>query len=171
MIPKRPFWLAIGAAVGAGSSLWVERRIRRAVQDAASRLQPDALALEIGRSARQIAESTGERVRSAVSVGRDEMRIHEEQLWQDLSERRGAPLRASDPLTSETGGLGGSLPEPADETAGETAGIGNTEALTPTLQPDSTDRARRSRRTRRTRRSRRVVQPVAATKSASHLGN
>jgi hypothetical protein len=110
MIPKRPFWLAMGAAVGAGSSLWIERRVRRTVHQAASRLQPDALALEIGRSARQVAESTTERVRSAVSVGRTEMQQHEEALWQELAERRAAPDRATSPETD--GWLTGSTPEP-----------------------------------------------------------
>jgi hypothetical protein len=157
MIPKRPFWLAMGAAIGAGSSLWVERRIRRAVQEAASRLQPDALAVEIGRSARQMAESTGERVRSAVSVGRDEMRQHEEQLWEELSERRGVPMRAPQPRAGEMYRSGVSLPE--------TAGDERREGPRPTPRPDST------RRARRTRRSQRVVPRVAGTKSRSHLGN
>jgi hypothetical protein len=110
MIPKRPFWLAMGAAVGAGSSLWIERRVRRTVQQAASRLQPDALALEIGRSARQMAESTSERVRSAVSVGRTEMQQHEEELWAELAERRATPDRAT--LPEADGWLTGSTPEP-----------------------------------------------------------
>jgi len=109
MIPKRPFWLAVGAAVGAGSSLWAERRVRRAVHEAANRLQPEALAAEIGKSARQIAESTSERVRSAVSVGREEMRQQEEQLWQDLSERRGIPPRAAHPVAKQW--FEGAMPE------------------------------------------------------------
>ena len=68
-MPKRTFWLITGAAVGAGSSLWVERRVRRTVQEAAARLQPDALVAEVGRSARQAAEVAGARMRDAVSVG------------------------------------------------------------------------------------------------------
>ena len=30
-MPKRTFWLVTGAMVGAGSTLWAERRIRTAV--------------------------------------------------------------------------------------------------------------------------------------------
>jgi hypothetical protein len=99
----------MGAAVGAGSSLWIERRVRRTVHQAASRLQPDALALEIGRSARQVAESTTERVRSAVSVGRTEMHQHEEALWQELAGRRPTPDRETPPEAD--GWLSGSTPE------------------------------------------------------------
>jgi hypothetical protein len=43
MMPKRTFWLVTGVAIGAGSTLWAERKVRRAVQEAAARLQPDAL--------------------------------------------------------------------------------------------------------------------------------
>lgn len=151
MIPKRPFWLAMGAAIGAGSSLWVERRIRRTVQEAARRLQPDALAVEIGRSAKQIAGSTSERVRSAVSVGRDEMRQHEEQLWQDLSERRSIPPRVVHPVAGQ--GIEGPM---TNEVTGSACEPG------PARRPDSTGRARRRQP---------VVPRGAATKSRSHLGN
>jgi thioesterase domain-containing protein len=147
MIPKRPFWLATGAAIGAGSSLWIERRVRRTVQEAARRLQPDALAVEIGRSAREIAESTSERVRSAVSVGRDEMRQHEEQLWQDLSERRSLPPPTAHPVANQY--LEGAMTEEV---------TGTVEAPRPSRRPDSTGRTRGRPR-------------VAETKSRSHLGN
>lgn len=84
-MPKRTFWLVTGAAIGAGSSLWVERRVRRTVQQAAARLQPDALVVEVGRSARQAAGSAGDRVRDAVVSGRDEMQRREEELWAELA--------------------------------------------------------------------------------------
>ena len=84
-MPKRIFWLTAGAAIGAGSSLWAERRVRRSLQQAAARLQPDALVVEVGRSARQVAGTAGDRVRQAVSSGRDEMLRREEQLWADLA--------------------------------------------------------------------------------------
>jgi hypothetical protein len=80
-------WLVTGVAIGAGSSLWVERRVRRTVQQAAAKLQPDALVLEVGRSARQVAGSTGNRVRDAFSSGRHEMERHEEELWAELAHR------------------------------------------------------------------------------------
>jgi hypothetical protein len=84
-VPKRTFWLVTGAALGAGSSLWVERRVRRTVQQATARLQPDALVVEVGRSARQAAGTAGSRVRDALSSGRDEMQRREEELWADLA--------------------------------------------------------------------------------------
>jgi hypothetical protein len=155
MIPNRPFWLAMGAAIGAGSSLWIERRIRRTVHEAARRLQPDALAVEIGRSAKQIAGSTSERVRSAVSVGRDEMRQHEEELWEDLSVRRGIPQPATQPAAHPVANqyLQGAMTKEV---------TGTLEDPRPARRPDSTGR---------TRRRQRVVPRVAGTKSRSHLGN
>jgi hypothetical protein len=86
-MPKRTFWLITGAAVGAGSSLWMEHRVRRTVREAAARLQPDALVAEVGRSAKQVAVATGDRVKDAVATGRVEMRRHEDQLWSELAER------------------------------------------------------------------------------------
>jgi hypothetical protein len=84
-VPKRTFWLAAGAALGVGSTLWAERKVRRTVQQATAKLQPDALVVEVGRSARQVAGSAGDRVREAVSSGRDEMQRREEQLWSELA--------------------------------------------------------------------------------------
>jgi hypothetical protein len=86
-VPRRTFWLVTGAAVGAGSTLWVERKVRLSLQQAAARLQPDALAAEVGRSARQAAGVAGLRVRHAVTSGRDEMLRREEELWAELAER------------------------------------------------------------------------------------
>jgi len=84
---KRTFWLVTGVALGAGSSLWAERRVRRTVQEAQARLQPDALVAEVGRSARKAAEVAGDRMRDAMAAGRSEMRQHERRLWDDLAER------------------------------------------------------------------------------------
>jgi hypothetical protein len=84
-MPKRTFWLLAGVALGAGSSLWAEHKVRRTVQQAAARLQPDAIVVEVGRSARQVAGSAGERVRGAVTSGRDEMQRREEELWAELA--------------------------------------------------------------------------------------
>jgi hypothetical protein len=86
-MPKRTFWLMTGTAVGVGSTLWAERKVRRTVQQASAKLQPDALVVEVGRSARHVAESAGERVRGAMSSGRDEMLRHEEELWAELAAR------------------------------------------------------------------------------------
>jgi hypothetical protein len=84
-MPKRTFWLVTGAAVGAGSSLWAERRVRRTVQQATARLQPDALVVEVGRTARQVAGGAGDRFRDAVTTGRQAMLRREEELWSDLA--------------------------------------------------------------------------------------
>jgi hypothetical protein len=84
-MPKRTFWLVTGAAIGAGSSLWAERKVRQSVQQAAARLQPDAIVVEVGRSARQVAGTAGGRVRDAMSTGRDEMQRREEELWAELA--------------------------------------------------------------------------------------
>ena len=84
-MPKRTFWLATGVAIGAGSSLWAERKVRRSVHEATARLQPDAVVLEVGRSARLVADSAGTRVRDAVASGRHEMQRREEELWSELA--------------------------------------------------------------------------------------
>jgi hypothetical protein len=90
-VPKRTFWLATGVAVGAGSTLWAERRVRRTWQQAAARLQPDAIVVEVGRSARQAAGSAGDRVRDAVWSGREEMQRREEELWAELAAQGTGP--------------------------------------------------------------------------------
>ena len=90
-MPKRTFWLVTGAVLGAGSSLWAERRVRRTVHQAASRLQPDALVADVGRSARQVAGGAADRLREAVSSGRDEKQRREEELWAELAARGDGP--------------------------------------------------------------------------------
>jgi len=111
-MPKRTFWLVTGVAIGAGSSLWAERQVRRTVQQAAARLQPDALVVGVGRSARQVADSAGIRMRDAVASGRDEMQRREEELWADLAAqgvtadlsppaRSGAPRPAPEDLVDD----------------------------------------------------------------------
>ena len=90
-MPKRTFWLVTGAVVGAGSSLWAERRVRRTVHQAAARLQPDALVAEVGRSARQVAVDAADRLREAVASGREEKQRREEELWAELAARGDGP--------------------------------------------------------------------------------
>jgi hypothetical protein len=110
---KRTFWLVTGVAIGAGSSLWAERKVRQSVQQAAARLQPDAIVVEVGRSARQVAGTAGGRVRDAVSTGRDEMQRREEELWAELAAQGVEPPPAvasavvapvADPVATETRG-------------------------------------------------------------------
>jgi hypothetical protein len=107
VIPKRTFWLTAGVALGAGSTLWAERRVRRTIEQTAARLAPDALVAEVGRTARHVAESAGDRVRDAYSEGRDEMYRREEELWSNLAER-GVALAADG--TTVAGGAGPTEP-------------------------------------------------------------
>ena len=90
-MPKRTMWLTAGVALGAGSTLWAERRVRRAIERTAAKLAPDALVAEVGRTARHVAESTGDRFRDAYTEGRDEMYRREEELWSDLATRGVVP--------------------------------------------------------------------------------
>jgi hypothetical protein len=98
-MPRRTFWLVAGVAIGAGSSLWMEHKVRRTVNQAVARLAPDALVAEVGRSARGAAANAGDRFRDAFSTGRSEMERREEELWADLAER---------------GTLGASAPQPTE---------------------------------------------------------
>jgi hypothetical protein len=104
-MPKRTFWLVTGVAIGAGSSVWAERRVRRTLNEATARLQPDALVMTAGRGAQKAANAAGRtaragartaggRVRQAVTEGRGEMQRREDALWAELSHRQvgaGAP--------------------------------------------------------------------------------
>lgn len=93
MLPKRTLWLVTGVAVGAGSSLWAERKIKKA----AERLQPDALLAEVGRSARSLSDGATGRVRDAVQSGREEMSKREQELWAELADKGVTPV-ASPPV-------------------------------------------------------------------------
>jgi hypothetical protein len=96
-MPRRTVWLVAGVAIGAGSSLWMEHKVRRTLNEAAARLQPDALLAEAGRSARDAATGAGDRVRDAFSTGRSEMQRREEQLWEELARRGTAPPSTAPP--------------------------------------------------------------------------
>jgi hypothetical protein len=88
-MPRRTFWLVTGVAFGAGSTLWAEKKVRHTWEQAAARLQPDALAVEVGRTARQAAGTAGGRLRDAVTSGRSEMLRREEELWSELAAQGG----------------------------------------------------------------------------------
>jgi hypothetical protein len=96
-MPKRTVWLATGLALGATSTLWAERRVRRGLEQAVAKLQPDAIVVGVGRSAKQAAGYAGNRVRDAMSSGRDEMLRREEELWAEFAASRvgdGGAVRA-----------------------------------------------------------------------------
>jgi hypothetical protein len=112
---RRTFWLAAGVAIGAGSSLWVERKVRRTLSEAAARLQPDALVAEVGRSARDAAASAGGRLRDALASGHGEMQRREEELWAELAARgTGGPPSGTAPPSPPPA----VEPEPEPQTAG-----------------------------------------------------
>jgi hypothetical protein len=143
-VARRTVWLVTGAVAGAASSLYAERKLRRTLEAASARLQPDALVTEVGRSARQAARSTGGRVREAIATGRSTMHRREEELWADLA--------ASGALSTPDGAAEVEPTVPAE-------GI----PVAPTDVPDDSpgSAAAHSARGRGRRRSRR---------SASHLG-
>ena len=129
---RRTVWLAAGVAMGAGSTLWAERKVRRAVEQAAARMQPESLAAEAGRATRRAALGAGRatrkaagaasgRVRDAVASGRDEMRRREEELWADLAARSALPV-ADVPVVELPGAAGrvDRVGGPADPAGGGT---------------------------------------------------
>ena len=89
---RRSVWLVTGVVAGAASSLYAERKLKRSLEAASARLQPDALVAEVGRTARQAASNTGGRVRAAVASAREEKQRREDELWAELSTTEdGAP--------------------------------------------------------------------------------
>lgn len=71
-MPKRTFWFASGIAAGLGSSVWVQRRVRRTV----GRYLPEKVQERATDAARQV----GPTVRSAVTEGRQAMADREAAL-------------------------------------------------------------------------------------------
>jgi hypothetical protein len=157
-MPKRTIWLTAGVALGAGSTLWAERRVRRTIEQTAAKLAPDALVAEVGRTARHVAESTGDRFRDAYSEGRNEMQRREEQLWSDLA-NRGVAITA-DGLPASAAASGGKTKE-RTETPTQTAIPTQTPIPTQTAPTMADDTSRAIRRRMAKRRA----------KSPSHLGN
>jgi hypothetical protein len=104
---RRSVWLVTGVVAGAASSLYAERKLRRTLEAAQARLQPDALAVEVGRTARQAASNTGVRLREAVATARVEKRRRETELWTELQDGREDPAAPGDP---------GPRPDPATTT-------------------------------------------------------
>ena len=89
MIPKRVFWLSVGAVAGAGASLRAQRAVKRKIAP----YTPDQLPGTIVGGVRSI----GDGVRGAVHEGRDAMREHEARLRADLPS--GPRRRAASPGT------------------------------------------------------------------------
>ena len=76
---KRVVWWTTGAAMGFGSSVWVQRKVRRTVQQ----YTPDVVQQRVQQSARSI----GPTVKAAVGEGRAAMRERERQLEAEVDGR------------------------------------------------------------------------------------
>lgn len=78
-MPKRTFWFVTGTAAGLGSSLWVQRRVRVAVD----RYVPEKVQARAAEAARRV----GPTLRDAVVEGRDAMRLREAEMRADVEAR------------------------------------------------------------------------------------
>jgi hypothetical protein len=77
---RRPLWLAAGAALGAGGTLWTRRRLERLSR----RVRPASVAGDIVSMVDRTRRGTTDRVRDAVDAGRAGARRREDDLWRDL---------------------------------------------------------------------------------------
>ena len=77
---RRLFWLSVGAGLGFGSSLWLQRRLREAV----ARYAPERVSADVTASIKGF----GADVRLAVANGREAMRERETELRADVDRSR-----------------------------------------------------------------------------------
>jgi hypothetical protein len=77
---RRMVWLGTGAALGAGGTLWVRRRVGKV----ADRLRPSSIAVSATAGVDRRRREVVGRVRGAVESGRLEARRREDELWSDL---------------------------------------------------------------------------------------
>ena len=109
---RRTVWLVTGVVAGGASTLYAERKLRRTLEAVQARMQPDALVVEVGRTARQAASTTGGRVRDAVATARLEKQRREVELWTELgipsdgadTDDRPVPTLIDDVVAAATGG-------------------------------------------------------------------
>jgi hypothetical protein len=92
---KRTIWFTVGAASGAGASVYAYVRLR----EERGRLSPDRVAdtlvgtaRVVGRGARTVGSAVGDNVRAAVAEGRDAMAEANDRIIADI-ERRPRPAR------------------------------------------------------------------------------
>jgi len=81
---RRPLWLAAGAALGVGGTMWTRRRLERLSR----RVRPTALSGEIASIVDRTRRGAADRVRDALDTGRTEALRREDDLWHDLDSRR-----------------------------------------------------------------------------------
>ena len=80
---RRAVWLGLGAALGAGGTLWARRR----VEMLSERMRSGALAGDVAAIADRAARGAARRVRHAVAAGRDGARQREDELWREFEAR------------------------------------------------------------------------------------
>jgi hypothetical protein len=80
---RRAVWLATGAALGAGGSIWARRRI----DSLSERLRSGDLTTDMVKVAGKGARAGGSQILRALDAGRDSARQRERQLWEELEVR------------------------------------------------------------------------------------
>jgi hypothetical protein len=86
---RRPLWLAVGAALGVGGTVWTRRRVERLSQ----RVRPTAVATEVASIVERTRRGASERVRDALDTGRAEAQRQQDALWSDLAARDRVTVR------------------------------------------------------------------------------
>ncbi len=81
---RRPLWLAAGAALGVGGTVWTRRRLERLSR----RVRPAAVAGDLASMVDRTRRQTADRVRDALDTGRKEALRREDDLWHDLGPHR-----------------------------------------------------------------------------------
>jgi hypothetical protein len=84
---RRPLWLAAGAALGAGGTVWARRRLERLSR----RVRPTAMATQIVSRVDRTRRGAADRVRDAVDTGRTQAQRRQDDLLRDLRSGDGAP--------------------------------------------------------------------------------
>jgi hypothetical protein len=80
-------WLAAGAALGVGGTVWTRRRLDRL----SKRVRPTAVATELASMVERTRQGATDRVRDALDTGRSEALRRQDDLWNDLAARGRSP--------------------------------------------------------------------------------
>jgi hypothetical protein len=80
---RRAIWVGMGAALGAGASVWARRR----VELVAERMRTENAKTNVIAIVNRRAKRAAQRMRRAVAAGRDDARRREDELWQELEVR------------------------------------------------------------------------------------
>jgi hypothetical protein len=82
-LTRRASWLALGAALGAGGTIWARRRLELLSE----RLKSRQLSADIVTLAERGARAGASHLRRAVDDGRESARKREDRLWHELEVR------------------------------------------------------------------------------------